>query len=145
AVSAEFGPFLGFGLTKPTGLDSYGQILAELSSALGESGSPDPKQFSNTMRSQKTKLATLVAGYNDRGWETPVLERILNPPLRGSEVAVLGASHDSANRKWCDSVVTAFEQSLGDRYPFVTGKEVRDARLTDLEKFFQPRTGTLWQ
>ena len=41
-VGKEFGPFLSFGMTKPTGLETYGQILAELQGAVGESGAPDP-------------------------------------------------------------------------------------------------------
>ena len=42
-VGKEFGPFLSFGMTKPTGLETYGQILAELQGAVGESGAPDPR------------------------------------------------------------------------------------------------------
>jgi len=55
------------------------------------------------------------------------------------------ASTESANRRWCESIVLAFDQLLGDRYPFVSGRSVHDARVADLEKFFQPGSGTLWQ
>jgi type VI secretion system protein ImpL len=144
-LNAEFSSFMAFGLTKPTGLEAYTQIVAELQSALGESGAPDARQFANTLRSQRGRLRTLVSSYNDNGWETPTLERMLMPPLRGSEIAVFGASTESANRRWCESIVLAFDQLLGDRFPFVSGHSVHDARVADLEKFFQPGTGTLWQ
>jgi type VI secretion system protein ImpL len=145
ALGDEFASFLGFGINKPSGLDSYSQTLAELQAALGDSGAPEGKAFQTTLRTQRAKMAALIANYNDRGWEPAMLERILMPPLRGSEVAVVGATEDSANRKWCDSIVTAFDQLLAGRYPFVTGAKVRDARVSDLEKFFQPKQGTLWQ
>jgi type VI protein secretion system component VasK len=41
--------------------------------------------------------------------------------------------------------VLPFEQVLADRYPFSAGHNVRDARISDVEKFFAPGTGTLWQ
>ena len=37
-VGQEFSGFLGFGLTKPTGLETYTQMLTELSAALGRAG-----------------------------------------------------------------------------------------------------------
>ena len=43
-VGREFAAFLSFGLTKPTGLETYGQILAELQGAVGEPGAPDPQR-----------------------------------------------------------------------------------------------------
>jgi type VI protein secretion system component VasK len=144
-LNAEFSSFMAFGLTKPTGLEAYTQVIAELQSALGESGAPDLRSFGNSLRSQRAKLRTLVSSYNDNGWETPTLERMLMPPLRGSETAVFGASTESANRRWCESIVLAFDQQLSDRYPFAAGHNVRDARLADVEKFFQPAAGTLWQ
>ena len=67
------------------------------------------------------------------------------PPLRGAEVAVSGATGDSANRKWCDSIVVVYDQLLAGKYPFVSGKGSRDAHVDDVQKFFQPKTGTLWQ
>ena len=67
------------------------------------------------------------------------------PPLRGAEVAVNGATGDSANRKWCDSIVVVYDQLLAGKYPFVRGKGARDAHVDDVQKFFQPKTGTLWQ
>ncbi|HEY5090617.1 MAG TPA: type VI secretion protein IcmF/TssM N-terminal domain-containing protein, partial [Polyangia bacterium] len=39
-VGREFSVFLGFGLTKPTGVDAYGQLLGDLAAALGEQGAP---------------------------------------------------------------------------------------------------------
>jgi type VI secretion system protein ImpL len=73
-----------------------------------------------------------------------MLEKILMPPLRGAEVAVVGASADSANRKWCETVFVAFDQLLAGKYPFASGR-VGEAKVADIEKFFQPATGTLWQ
>ena len=67
------------------------------------------------------------------------------PPLRGAEVAVNGATGDSANRKWCDSIVVVYDQLLDGKYPFMRGKGARDAHVDDVQKFFQPKTGTLWQ
>jgi type VI protein secretion system component VasK len=67
------------------------------------------------------------------------------PPLRGAEVAIVGASAELANRKWCETVVVAFDELLAGKFPFATGKTTSEARLADLEKFFQPATGILWQ
>jgi type VI protein secretion system component VasK len=67
------------------------------------------------------------------------------PPLRGAEVAVVGASAELANRKWCETVVVAFDELLAGKFPFATGKAIGEARLADVEKFFQPATGILWQ
>ncbi len=144
-VGKEFGPFLSFGMTKPTGLETYGQILAELQGAVGESGAPDPKAFQTTVKAQRVKLQNLITSYNENGWEAALLEKILMPPLRGAEVAVNGATGDSANRKWCDSIVVVYDQLLLGKYPFVRGKGARDAHVDDVQKFFQPKTGTLWQ
>ncbi|HVR63529.1 MAG TPA: type VI secretion system membrane subunit TssM [Polyangia bacterium] len=144
-VGREFGTFLGFGLNKPTGLETYGQILAELSGAVGEQGAPEPRAFQSTIKAQRVKLQTLINNYNENGWEAALLEKILMPPLRGAEVAVTGATGDSANRKWCDSIVVVYDQLLAGKYPFATGKNARDARVADVEKFFAPKTGTLWQ
>jgi type VI secretion system protein ImpL len=144
-VGREFQAFLNFGMTKPTGLETYGQILSELQGAVGESGAPDSKQFQNTVRAQRVKLADLIRNYNENGWEAGLLEKILMPPLRGAEVAVNGATGDSANRKWCDSIVVAYDQLLARKYPFTRSKGARDAHVDDVQKFFQPKTGTLWQ
>jgi type VI secretion system protein ImpL len=144
-VREEFSTFLAFGLAKPTGLDSYAGIMADLSAALGETNSPDPKRFADSMRTMKSNLSRLVSNYRGpEGWEPNMLERLLTPPLRGTEIAVLGASTESANRRWCDSIVTAYDQVLAGRYPFATGAEVRDVRISDVERFFMPKTGTLW-
>ena len=144
-VGREFAAFLNFGMTKPTGLDAYGQILAEIQGAVGESGAPDATVFQKTVKTQRVKLSSLIMSYNDNGWEAGLLEKILMPPLRGAEVAVSGATGDSANRKWCDSIVVVFDQLLAGKYPFVRGKGAREAHVDDVQKFFQPKTGTLWQ
>jgi type VI secretion system protein ImpL len=144
-VGAEFAAFLNFGLTKPTGLEAYGQVLTELSGAIGEQGTPDSKAFEGTVKAQRVKLSNLIASYNENGWEAGLLEKILMPPLRGAEVAVSGATGESANRKWCGGVVVIFDQLLAGRYPFTSNRGARDVRVADVDKFFQPKTGVLWQ
>ena len=145
-MGREFGSLLGFGLTKPTGLDTYGaESSARLSGAVGEEGSPDPRAFATTVKAQHVRLVNLMQSYNENGWEAGLLEKILMPPLRGAEVAVTGATGESANRKWCDSIVVVYDQLLAGKYPFVSGKGARDARVGDVDKFFAPKTGTLWQ
>ncbi|MDB4979453.1 MAG: hypothetical protein JWM82_205, partial [Myxococcales bacterium] len=144
-VGREFGSWLTFGLTKPTGLDSYGGFLSEIATAVGDEGTPDPRAFASAVRAQHVKLSDLIQRYNDNGWEGALLEKILMPPLRGAEVAVTGATGDSANRKWCDGIGVVYDQLLAGKYPFVTGHGARDARVTDVDKFFAPKTGTLWQ
>jgi type VI secretion system protein ImpL len=144
-VGQEFSGFLGFGLTKPTGLEAYGQVLADLSAAMGEQGNPDLKAFQTAVKTGRLKLSTLISNYNEHGWEAGLLERILMPPLSGAEVAVTGATGDSANRKWCEGVVVVYDQLLAGKYPFSTSHKARDARVADIDKFFQPKTGVLWQ
>jgi type VI secretion system protein ImpL len=143
-VETAFEGLLRFGSVKPTGFEQYGQILTELAGAMGDSGMPDGKTFQTAIRNARTNLSNLVARYDDQGWEQGMLEKILMPPLRGAEVAVMGASADSANRKWCETVFVAFDQLLAGKYPFATGR-VGEAKVADIEKFFQPSTGTLWQ
>jgi type VI protein secretion system component VasK len=106
---------------------------------------PEGKAFQSAIRTQRTNLSNLIARYDDQGWEQGMLEKILMPPLRGAEVAVVGASADSANRKWCETVVVAFDQLLAGKYPFGSGRTAGEAKVADIEKFFQPGTGTLWQ
>jgi hypothetical protein len=112
---------------------------------MGDQGMPDGKAFQTAIRTQRTNLSNLIARYDDQGWEQGMLEKILMPPLRGAEVAVVGASADSANRKWCETVFVAFDQLLAGKYPFASGRTVGEAKVADIEKFFQPATGTLWQ
>jgi type VI secretion system protein ImpL len=142
-VETAFEGLLRFGSVKPTGFEQYGQILTELGAAMGEQGMPDGKAFQTAIRSARTNLSNLIARYDDQGWEQGMLEKILMPPLRGGEVAVVGASADSANRKWCETVFVAFDQLLAGKYPFASGRG--EAKIADIEKFFQPATGTLWQ
>ena len=144
-VGREFSTFLSFGLTKPTGLEAYGLALSEIASAVGESGAPDPKAFAAAVKAQRLKLSNLIANYNENNWEGPLLEKILMPPLRGAEVAVSGATGDSANRKWCDSIVVVYDQLLAGKFPFTSSKTAHDARVSDVDKFFAPKSGTLWQ
>jgi type VI secretion system protein ImpL len=143
-VETAFEGLLRFGSVKPTGFEQYGQILTELAGAMGDQGMPDGKTFQTAIRTQRTNLSNLIARYDDQGWEQGMLEKILMPPLRGAEVAVVGASADSANRKWCETVFVAFDQLLAGKYPFASGK-MGEAKIADIEKFFQPSTGTLWQ
>jgi type VI protein secretion system component VasK len=146
-VETAFEGLMRFGSVKPTGFEQYGQILTELAGAMGEPGSgmPDPKAFQTAIRSQRTNLSNLIARYDDQGWEQGMLEKILMPPLRGAEVAVVGATADSANRKWCETVFVAFDQLLAGKYPFATARTSGEAKIADIAKFFQPNTGTLWQ
>jgi len=144
-VGLEFSGFLGFGMTKPTGLEAYTQVLTELAAALGDQGAPDPKAFQTALKNGRLKLSTLISNYNEHGWEAGLLERILMPPLSGAEVAVSGATGDSANRKWCETVVVVYDQLLAGRYPFIANRKAREARVADIDKFFAPKTGVLWQ
>jgi type VI secretion system protein ImpL len=144
-VETAFEGLLRFGSVKPTGFEQYGQILTELAGAMGDQGMPEGKAFQTAIRTQRTNLSNLIARYDDQGWEQGMLEKILMPPLRGAEVAVVGASSDSANRKWCETVVVSFDQLLAGRYPFGSGKTLGEAKVADIEKFFQPGAGTLWQ
>jgi type VI secretion system protein ImpL len=144
-IELAFEGLLRFGSVKPTGFEQYGQILTELLGAMGDQGMPDAKTFQTAVRTQRTNLSNLLARYDDNGWEQGMLEKILMPPLRGAEVAVVGATSDSANRKWCETVFVAFDQLLGGKYPFTSGRSGGEAKLSDIEKFFQPSTGTLWQ
>jgi type VI secretion system protein ImpL len=144
-IEAAFEGLLRFGSVKPTGFEQYGQILTELAGAMGDEGMPDAKTFQTAVKNARTNLSNLIARYDDQGWEQGMLEKILMPPLRGAEVAVVGATADSANRKWCETVYVAFDQLLAGKFPFTSGRGVGEAKLADIEKFFQPNTGTLWQ
>src|SRR3569623_1054079 len=128
-VGCEFESFLNFGLKKPTGLEEYNRILGELSGVVGESGTPEPGAFAAAVKTQRVRLSDLISRYNDNGWEAGLLEKLLMPPLRGSEVAVSGATGDSANRKWCDSIVVVYDPLLAEKYPFTSAKNQRDARV----------------
>ena len=144
-IETAFEGLMRFGSVKPTGFEQYNQILTEVSGAMGEEGMPDAKAFQTTIKNARTNLSNLIARYDDQGWEQGMLEKILMPPLRGAEVAVVGASADSANRKWCETAYVAFDQLLADKYPFAGGRATGLAKVADIGKFFQPGAGTLWQ
>jgi type VI secretion system protein ImpL len=146
-VGREFSVFLAFGLTKPTGTDAYGQLLGDLAAALGDPGAPapDPAAFQAALKTARSKLEGLIANYNDHNWEGGLLDKMLMPPLSGTEVAVGGATGDSANHKWCENVVVVFDQLLAGKYPFSSSRHAHDAPVSDLDKVFQPKTGALWQ
>ena len=144
-VKHEFSSFLSFGLNEPSGLKTYGQILSEISAVVGEQGSPDPKAFAEAITKQKTGLQNLIANFNERGWESGFLAKILMPPLRGAEVAVNGATGESASRKWCDGIVVVYDQLFGGKYPFSGSPGAHEAKSADLDKFFAPKGGALWQ
>jgi type VI secretion system protein ImpL len=146
-VGREFSVFLGFGLTKPTGVDAYGQLLGDLAAALGDPGAPapEPTAFQAALKTARSKLEGLIANYNDHNWEGGLLDKMLMPPLSGTEVAVGGATGDSANHKWCENVVVVFDQLLAGKYPFSSSNHAHEAPIADLDKFFQPKTGALWQ
>lgn len=144
-VGREFASFLKFGVGKGTGLETYSKAVSELSTAIGEQGTPEPKEFQATMKRLRASLTQLIAEYNDSGWEGPLLEKMLMPPFRGTDVAVMGATSGSANRKWCDNVVVVYDQLIAGKYPFSTHKGARDVHVADVEKFFQPKSGVLWQ
>ena len=146
-VGREFSGFLGFGLTKPTGTDAYGQLLGDLAAALGDPGAPapDPVAFQAALKTARLKLEGLIANYNDHNWEGGLLGKMLLPPLSGTEVAVGGATGDSANHKWCENVVVVFDQLLAGKYPFSSSKHAHEAPVADIDKVFQPKTGALWQ
>ncbi len=70
---------------------------------------------------------------------------MLSPPLSGAELAVTGATGDSANRKWCENVVVVFDQLLAGKYPFAGRRRAREVPVADIDKVFQPKGGALWQ
>jgi type VI secretion system protein ImpL len=144
-VGREFSSFLNFGLTRPTGLDGYVQVLGEVSAALGDSGPPDATAFTAALKGARLKLQTLVGTYNDHNWEAALLDKMLSPPLSGAEVAVTGATGDSANRRWCENVVVVFDQLLAGKYPFGGSRRAHEVPVADIDKVFQPKTGALWQ
>jgi len=58
---------------------------------------------------------------------------------------VVGASAELANRKWCETVVVAFDELLARSFPLPRTRRAGEARLADVERFFQPANGILWQ
>jgi type VI secretion system protein ImpL len=146
-VGREFSVFLAFGMTKPTGTDTYGQLLGDLASVLGDPGAPapDPAAFQGALKTARSKLEGLISNYNDHNWEGALLGKMLMPPLSGTQVAVGGATSDSANHKWCENVVVVFDQLLGGKYPFSSSKHAHDVPVADIDKVFQPKSGALWQ
>src|SRR5262249_44188231 len=84
------------------------------------------------------------AGYNKNGWEARALDRLLRPPLRGAAKAVIGRSGELINRAWCSDVVAEFDRRLAGKYPF-RRKATSEALVADLEQFFKPTTGVLWE
>ena len=144
-VAQAFSALLDFGTKKPTGLDNYGRILQDLAKGLGEQGAPDPAAMKTALASARSQFQELVATNNGHGWEAGVLEKMLMPPLSGTEVAVNGATGQSANRKWCENVVVVFDQLLAGKYPFSSSRKAHEAPVADVDKVFQPKTGVLWQ
>lgn len=84
----------------------------------------------------------MIARYRDGNWGS-ILTKILTPPINCTLDQVVGAGAEAANRRWCESVVVPWEQTLKTRFPFAP--DGREAELQDIEQFFAPGAGILWQ
>ena len=144
-IAQAFSVVLAFGTTKPSGFDNYGDILKDLAGALGDQGAPDPVAFRTALKTARSKLRDLLANFNEHNWEAGLLEKMLIPPIGGTEIAVTGATGESANHKWCENVVVVFDQLLAGKYPFTSNRKAHEVVVADIDKIFQPKSGVLWQ
>jgi type VI secretion system protein ImpL len=102
----------------------------------------DPQALRQAVSRARRDIEDLVLRSRAPSWE-PLLRAVLLAPLGGLEGAVVVAGAEAANRRWCDGVVAAFDRSLAGRYPFHAAGA--DAPLAQVERFFHPQTGVLWQ
>jgi type VI secretion system protein ImpL len=72
-----------------------------------------------------------------------VARRLLEPPVAQAWTAILGNAQQYLNEQWKNVVHREFHSTLAEYYPF--NKDGMDAPTADVEKFFQPERGTLWQ
>jgi type VI secretion system protein ImpL len=146
AIRARFAPLVSFGVADKEGavtpLDVYYKQLAGLQQALvvyEESRATAALRKETTVAKQQVTEQT--ERYGKGVWQ-PTLSKMLMPLISGVEDLVVGASTETANRLWCDAVVLPFDEVLRDRYPFQV--DGTDAPIAEVEKFFQPKAGTLW-
>jgi type VI protein secretion system component VasK len=142
AALVEFGVPSTKEAAPPAPIEAYYQEVGKLQQALSAfDESKDTKALRKEVNQSKQRVAEMAEHYGRDGWGA-VLNKMLMPLFTGVEGVVVGTGDEAANRAWCDAVVLPFDELLRDRYPFrLDGK---DASIGDLEKFFQPKQGTLW-
>ncbi|MGC3990627.1 MAG: hypothetical protein QM796_13290 [Chthoniobacteraceae bacterium] len=145
-VGKEFGPFLSFGMTKPTGLDTYGSDPGRAAGRRRRVGRARPARVPDHGEDAAGEAAEPdPSSYNENGWEAGLLEKI------DAAAAGSGRSRSAARpatRRTASGATASWSSTIScstAKYPFTRSKGVRDAHVDDVQKFFQPKTGTLWQ
>lgn len=147
-LKSKFAAVVAFGAPSakegapPPPIDAYYQQLAKLQQAIvAYDDSKDTKALRKEVTMAKQQVAEMAMRYGRDGWE-PMLSKMLMPMVTGVEELVVGAGDEAANRAWCDAVVLPFDELLKERYPFRL--DGPDAPIAEVEKYFQPKSGTLW-
>jgi type VI secretion system protein ImpL len=89
----------------------------------------------------RARVRTLIDG-QDPAWR-PVFEALLWPPIEGAAISTHRAVADSAARRWCNEVVTAYDRVIRGSYPF--DSRGHDLPLDAFAGFYRPSEGVLWR
>jgi type VI secretion system protein ImpL len=89
----------------------------------------------------RARVRTLIDG-QDPAWR-PVFEALLWPPIEGAAISTHRAVADSAARRWCSEVVTAYDRGIRGSYPF--DSRGHDLPLDAFATFYRPNEGVLWR
>ncbi len=76
------------------------------------------------------------------GLDLQTRRALFEQPLQFTWSAILGAAQQSLNNQWESQVYEPFKTTLANYYPF--NRNGQDASVVDVERFFQPESGTLW-
>lgn len=73
----------------------------------------------------------------------PILKSLLSPPVSMAWAGIVGQATSDLQREWDTSVVRPYKKLIAGKFPFsATGG---DAALADVEEFYHPIDGILWQ
>jgi type VI secretion system protein ImpL len=76
------------------------------------------------------------------GMDRITREVLFEQPIREAWAAILRQAQQDLNELWRMRVYRPFRNTLANDYPF--NPRGRDASIVDVERFFQPGTGTIW-
>ncbi|MEO6527586.1 MAG: type VI secretion system membrane subunit TssM [Gemmatimonadaceae bacterium] len=103
-------------------------------------GTPNTSTADDLIQDAKTAVVNMPPSIEklDPAIRAALLER----PFAIAQKVIGDAAVGVLSREWSDQVCMPFRKTLAGKYPFAL--TATDASLTDVEKFFQPQTGTIW-
>ncbi|MCA9663757.1 MAG: hypothetical protein KC486_35845, partial [Myxococcales bacterium] len=155
AVRLALEPFFRYGRPEASAADgeaqvsplqAYFSVLMRISGPLDEYARTQDVAHLEQARKHAGDVFTLLSEEHlpqqDAKWR-PVLQRLLEPPIRGLLEEVRRGESDQLTQRWCNEVYLPFE-AMKICYPF-TKDGACNASASEVAELFHPTTGALWQ